>query len=109
MLSDAVMLEVLHNALAGIADGMALTLVRTSRSSIVRQSLDFSTAVLTAKGELIGQGLCLPIHLGGMMPALDACLRQYEGRVYPGDVLINNDPYEGASHLPDVFLFKPVF
>ena len=109
MLSDAVMLEVLHNALAGIADGMALTLVRTSRSSIVRQSLDFSTAVLTAKGELIGQGLCLPIHLGGMMPALEACLRQYEGRVYPGDVLINNDPYEGASHLPDVFLFKPVF
>ena len=109
MLHEAVMLEVLHNALAGIADGMALTLVRTSRSSIVRQSLDFSTAVLTPKGELTGQGLCLPIHLGGMMPALEPCLRHYRGRIYPGDVLINNDPYEGASHLPDIFLYKPVF
>lgn len=108
-LNEAVMLEVLHNALAGIADGMALTLVRTSRSSIVRQSLDFSTAVLSPKGELVGQGLCLPIHLGGMMPALEACLRYYGGRVYPGDVFINNDPYEGASHLLDFFLFRPVF
>lgn len=42
--SDPVILEVLHNALAGLADGMALTLIRTSRSSIVRQGLDFSTA-----------------------------------------------------------------
>jgi N-methylhydantoinase B len=108
-LAEAVMLEVLHNALAGIADGMALTLVRTSRSSIVRQGLDFSTAVLSPKGELVGQGLCLPIHLGGMMPALEACLRYYGGRVYPGDIFINNDPYEGASHLLDFFLFKPVF
>ena len=109
MQGEAVMLEVLHNALAGLADGMAVTLVRTSRSSIVRQSLDFSTAVMSAKGELVGQGLCLPIHLGGMMPALDACLQYFRGRVHPGDVLINNDPYEGASHLPDIFLYKPVF
>ena len=109
MPSDAVMLEVLHNALAGLADGMALTLVRTSRSSIVRQSLDFSTAVMSPKGELIGQGMCLPIHLGGMMPALDACRDYFHGRIHPGDVLINNDPYEGASHLPDIFLYKPVF
>ena len=109
MLSKSVMLEVLHNALAGLADGMALTLVRTSRSSIVRQSLDFSTAVMSSKGELVGQGMCLPIHLGGMMPALDACLRYFRGRIHPGDVLINNDPYEGASHLPDIFLYKPVF
>jgi len=108
-LSNAVLLEVLHNALAGVADGMALTLVRTSRSSIVRQALDFSTAVLSPQGELVGQGMCLPIHLGGMMPALEACLRHYRGRVYPGDVFINNDPYEGASHLPDFFVYKPVF
>ena len=29
--------------------------------------------------------------------------------VQPGDVFANNDPYEGGSHLPDIFLFKPIF
>ena len=107
--SDPIRLEVLRNALESIGDGMALTVYRTSRSTVVRASLDFSTAVLDANGQLVGQGMCVPIHLGGMMPALEACLNQYKGRVEPGDILISNDPYEGASHLPDIFLFKPVF
>ena len=106
---DPIRLEVLRNSLESIGDGMALTVVRTSRSAVVRSALDFSTGVLNSNGELVGQGMCVPIHLGGMTPALDACLRYYQGRIEPGDVLISNDPYEGASHLPDIFLFKPVF
>ncbi len=107
--TDPVQLEVIKNALESIADGMALTVVRTSRSSVVRTSLDFSTGVLDTNGELVGQSMCSPTHLGGMMPALKACLKQYDGRVYPGDILVTNDPYEGGSHLPDIFLFKPVW
>ena len=106
---DPTRLEVVHNALSGISDAMAVTLVRTSRSSIVRLGYDFSTGLLSPAGELVGQGLCQPIHMGGMPPALKACVEHYAGRVFPGDVLINNDPYEGGSHLPDIFLFKPVF
>ena len=52
--TDLTRLEVLKNALDGIADGMALTVIRTSRSSVVRTGLDFSTALLSANGELIG-------------------------------------------------------
>ena len=107
--SDPTQLEVIHNALSGISDAMAVTLVRTSRSSVVRLGFDFSTGLLSPRAELVGQGLCQPIHMGGMPPALKACIAHYEGRVHPGDVLINNDPYEGGSHLPDIFLFKPVF
>jgi N-methylhydantoinase B len=106
---DVTWLEIIKNAFESIADGMAVTIVRTSRSSVVRSSLDFSTAVLNHRGELIGQGMCVPIHLGGMMPALDACLDYYEDAIRPGDVLINNDPYDGGSHLPDIFLYKPIF
>ena len=108
-ITDPTRLEVLKNTLEGIGDGMALTVVRTSRSTVVRVGLDFSTAILNAQGELIGQGMCMPIHLGGMMPALEACLSYCKGHVEPGDILISNDPYEGASHLPDIFLFKPAF
>lgn len=44
-----------------------------------------------------------------MMPALQACWDHFKGRIYPGDIFISNDAYEGGSHLPDIFLFKPVF
>jgi len=106
---DLTDLELARNALEGIADAMAITLYRTARSAVVRLGWDFSTAVLTETGELVGQGMCHPIHLGGMMPALAGCLVRYGRDMHPGDVLITNDPYEGAQHLPDVYLFKPVF
>ena len=41
--SDPTQLEVVYNSLSGISDAMAVTLVRTSRSSIVRLGYDFST------------------------------------------------------------------
>lgn len=106
---DATQIEVLRNRLEGIGDGMALTLARSSRSTIVRMALDYSTGVLGPSGDLIAQGLCQPIHLGGMPPALMACLDYYKDRIRPGDILINNDPYEGGSHLPDIFLYAPFF
>lgn len=109
MRSDPVQLEIMKNALESVADGMALTVVRTSRSSVVRQALDFSTALLSPSGELVAQGMCIPMHLGGMGAALQKCVERYEGQINAGDILINNDPYEGGSHLPDIFLFKPVF
>ena len=101
-------LEVIRNALEGVADAMALTLYRTARSDGVRLGWDFSTAVLDARGDLVGQGMCHPIHLGGMMPALAGCLRRYPEGSEPGDIFITNDPYEGAQHLPDIYLFGPV-
>ena len=30
-------------------------------------------------------------------------------RVSPGDVVVFNDPYQGGMHLPDIFMFRPVF
>lgn len=107
--NSLVRIEVLKNALESIADGMALTVVRTSRSQNVRASMDFSTGILTGNGELIAQGQCIPVHLGGMPVALEACVSRYADTMSPGDVFVTNDPYEGGSHLPDIFLFKPVF
>lgn len=106
---DPASLEVIRNALEGVADGMAITLYRTARSAVVRLGWDFSTAVLAANGELVGQGMCHPVHLGGMMPALQGCLRRFHNELSPGDILILNDPYEGGQHLPDIYLFKPIF
>jgi N-methylhydantoinase B len=109
MTVDPVTRELVSKALTTIADNMVVTVMRTARSHVVKQSLDFSTAICDADGQLVAQGLSLPVHLGAIMPALEGVLRHYRGDVQPGDVFINNDPYEGGSHLPDIFLFKPVF
>jgi N-methylhydantoinase B len=106
---DPLAFELIKNALAGIADGMAVTVVRTARSFVVKQSMDFSTALCDANGELTAQGMCVPLHLGAMPPALRGVLDRYQGRFEPGDIYIVNDPYSGGSHLPDIFLFKPIF
>lgn len=106
---DPIKRDIIKNALATIADNMIVTVIQTARSPIVKNKLDFSTAICTPDGRLAGQGLALPAHLGAIMPALGAVLEDYRERVEPGDVFINNDPYRGGSHLIDIFMFKPVF
>lgn len=102
-------LEVLRNLLDGVTDVLSTTMTRTSRSPLVRTAWDFSTAVLSPEGELIGQGLSQPLHLAGMMPALHGCMNRFGSDIFPEDILVINDPYEGGSHLPDVYFFKPIF
>ena len=36
-------------------------------------------------------------------------LRHFGDDIAEGDILINNDPYDGGMHLPDIFIFKPLF
>ncbi len=101
--------DIIRNALATVADNMIVTVVQTARSPIVKNKLDFSTAICTAEGDLAGQGLALPAHLGAIMPPLKAVIEDFRGDINPGDVFINNDPYRGGSHLIDIFMFQPVF
>jgi N-methylhydantoinase B len=101
--------ELFRNALTTIADNMIVSVVRTSRSEVVKSSLDFSSAICDAEGQMIAQGLALPAHLGSMMPALKGCLDRFEGDLRPGDIMASNDPYAGASHLNDIYMFKPIY
>ena len=107
--TDPVTREVIKNALMSVADTMALTVVRTARSAVIKHGMDFSTAIFTSDGQQVAQGLTLPAHLGSMVPALEGVMNAFGDDVRPGDIFANNDPYEGGSHLPDIFLFKPIF
>src|SRR5438105_3567340 len=106
---DPFALELIKNALVALADEMALTVYRTARSFVVKEALDFSTALFLADGQLIAQGTCLPFHLGAMPFAVRAVVRAYKERILPGDLFITNDPYDGSTHLPDIVLVKPIF
>ena len=67
---DPFLLEVLKNGLDTIADEMALVLMKTAYSGIVRDSMDFSTAVCDAEGQTLAQGLTTAMHLGSFYDAM---------------------------------------
>jgi len=107
---DPVLLEVIKNGFDSIADEMALIQMKSSYSAIVRDALDFSTAICDAEGRTLAQGLTTPLHLGSFYDAMSFLIKQYEGRIRPGDVFISNDPYTAAGqHLPDIYIIKPIF
>ncbi len=107
---DPFLREVIRYAFDAIADNMALTLMRTSHSGIVRDSLDFSTALSDATGQTIAQGVCTPMHLGCFHDAVSKVIKDYEGKIYPEDVFIFNDPFVAAGqHLPDIYITTPIF
>ncbi|MBV8888537.1 MAG: hydantoinase B/oxoprolinase family protein [Alphaproteobacteria bacterium] len=109
MISDPIEFELFKNALFSVADEMALTVFRTTYSGVLKDNMDYSTALFDGAGVLVAQGLTLPGHLGSMPTAIAAVQAAFAGDISPGDVFILNDPFRGGMHLPDVFVFKPIF
>src|SRR5437660_10469289 len=109
MISDPIEFELFKNALFGVADEMALTVFRTTYSGVLKDNMDYSTALFDGAGVLVAQGLTLPGHLGSMPTAIAAVKAAFAGRILPGDLFILNDPFQGGMHLPDVFVFQPIF
>jgi N-methylhydantoinase B len=107
--SDPIELELFKNAIFSIADEMALTVFRTTYSGVLKDNMDYSTGFADADGKLAAQGLTLPGHLGSVPTAMDAIMRHFRDDMAPGDVFIMNDPFDGGMHLPDIFVFKPLY
>jgi N-methylhydantoinase B len=107
--SDPITEELFRNALAALGDEMVLTIYRTAYSGVLKNIMDYSAALCDAQGRLAAQGLALPGHLCSIPVALQAVLRHFGDDIAEGDILINNDPYDGGMHLPDIFIFKPLF
>jgi len=106
---DPIGLELFRNTLLSIADEMALTILRTAYSGVLKDNMDYSTAFTDGAGRTVAQGLTLPAHLSSFPDALAATIARYGDRMKPGDVYCLNDPFEGGMHIPDVFVLKPIF
>ncbi len=106
---DPITAELFRNAVVAIGDEMALTIYRAAYSGVLKNNMDYSTAVCDAKGRLLAQGLSLPGHLCSIPIALQSCLRHFGDDIAEGDILCMNDPYDGGMHLPDIFVFRPIF
>src|SRR3990170_5290674 len=106
---DLIEFELFKNAIFSIADEMALTVFRTTYSGVLKDNMDYSTGFADAEGKLVAQGLTLPGHLGSVPTAMASIMQHYRDDIRPGDVFIMNDPFDGGMHLPDIFVFKPLY
>ena len=88
-------------------DGDAI--FRTAHSAVVRDAMDFSAALCGPTGETVAQAVTIPLQLGSIPNAMRTLLERFGDGFAPGDVFIVNDPFDGASHTPDIFVVKPSF
>ena len=104
---DPITLEVVRNALVGIAEEAGAALRRTAYSPNIKERMDCSTAVFDTDGRMVAQAEHIPVHLGSM-PLSVAAARDAFPALDPGDQVLVSDPYAGGTHLPDWTLVAPV-
>jgi N-methylhydantoinase B len=110
-LLDPITVEVLWTRLISVIDEAALALHRTSFSTVVRESHDYSCMVLAPDGQSVAQATrSIPSFIGTLPMSVRAFLLKYPAETLrPGDVIISNDPWIGTGHLPDLTLAAPIF
>ena len=107
---DPITLQVIGGALHSIAEQMGNVLYRMSYSSIIRESQDLGAGLFDCDFNTLCESDSTPMHIG----SLPGYLRGIEKSIplsawKPGDCVIHNHPYYGASHSPDIAVVMPVF
>ncbi len=108
---DPITLEIQWNRLTTILNETDTVLVRTSFSTIVGEGRDFACIMLDENGSALAQSTFSSTLFTIMLPRTTRSLL----KVFPpeslakGDILLANDPWIGAGHLPDLIFVRPVF
>lgn len=101
---------IINRALIAATYEMGTKLIRSAHSPIVREAQDCSAAIMNNRGEVVAQAKLTAIQLGSIAQTFAPCLKLYPlDEIKAGDFFLNNDPYNGCQHIPDIFLFTPIF
>ncbi len=110
---DPVTTAVIAGGLDSIAVEMGHKLARMSYSSIIRESEDFGCALCDVDANQLCESVqSTPLQSGpipGYVRGIERRFGETGQEWRPGDVVIHNHPYYGASHQPDVGFIVPVF
>ena len=107
---DPVDYAVISQGLLAGAREMGAKLIRSAYSTILREAQDGSAALMDRDGNVIAQAELIPMQLGPMRATFVPCAELHPvDELVEGDFYINNDPFNGGQHLPDVFIFSPIF
>lgn len=109
-LKQPILIEVMQNAFALIAEDMGVTLQRTSFSTNIKDRLDFSCALYSSDGSLVAQAEHIPLHLGQMSGGVKNLIAQLPGaKLEPNTIYMVNDPIVTGAHFPDILMAKGVY
>ncbi|WP_423200457.1 hydantoinase B/oxoprolinase family protein [Cupriavidus sp. H19C3] len=101
---------IISQSILAAAREMGIKLIRSAYSTILREASDGSAAIADVNGDVIAQAELIPIQLGPIGMTLKQCLQRFPAEtIGPDDFMITNDPYSGGQHLPDVYIFCPIF
>jgi N-methylhydantoinase B len=110
---DPVTAAVIAGALDSIAVEMGHKLARMSFSSIIRESEDFGCVICDSEArQLCESAQSTPLQSGpipGYIRGINRRFAELGAEWKPGDVVIHNHSYYGASHQPDVGFCVPIF
>lgn len=108
---DPITLEIFWSRLISIADEAAAALLRTSFSTIVRESNDFATVLMDENGDSLSENTGGIASFNGILPrTLKQLLQRFPKETWrEGDCVITNDPWLATGHLPDVTMVVPIF
>ncbi|MEE8172843.1 MAG: hydantoinase B/oxoprolinase family protein, partial [Alphaproteobacteria bacterium] len=106
---DPITLQVIGGALHTIAKEMGHVLYRMSYSSIIRESEDLGAGLFDADCNTLCESDSTPMHIGSIPAYLRGINETLHDPWQPGDVVIHNHPYYGASHSPDIAAVAPVY
>lgn len=107
---DAFTAEVIRSSVVAITDEMKTNLMRTAYNMIIYEAEDFTVGLFDADGNTISIGLGLPMFIRGLSDAIKAKIAHWgKENIFPGDVLLTNDPQVMGSHLNHMIFTLPVF
>jgi N-methylhydantoinase B len=107
--ADPITMQVIRYAMEQVADEMGRTLVRTGRSTVIKEIEDITCAVFDRYGNTVGQAHHAPMLLTGFELPMRSLRRHYrDEELSEGDIIIFNDPYAGGQHVMDLITFAPV-
>ena len=105
---DPTLLAVLSSRMTAILREMTNIVVRTSRSSVIKTSRDFSCGIVTYDHRQISCESGLPVHLAALSLTTRP-ISEFFDDVKEGDAYVNNCSYTGGTHHADIALCVPVF
>jgi N-methylhydantoinase B len=107
---DAFTAEVIRSSVVAITDEMKTNLMRTAYNMIIYEAEDFTVGLFDADGNTISIGLGLPMFIRGLSDAVKAKIAHWsKEKIFPGDILLTNDPQVMGSHLNHMIFTLPVF
>ncbi len=108
---DPITLTTIWHSFQSLCREMRSMMTRTAQSYLMATLKDLSVGVWLADGSTVAVPEGLPGQFLGTSFAIASIREKFKDKLFPGDVILTNDPYHGGhnTHLPDWGFIRPIF